>query len=158
MTPGRTFPLVFTFPDTIVGEGFVAYVEITGRALLTEEDGETWLYGVQPGGVAGGGTNYTEACREFKNGYLSVLYDSAAESETFEAFSAQVREFFETVNEPNATAWESALEEVRKNSTSLPGFSSVPADSRPPAIKIVHLSQDKMRPTVNRFGDFSEAA
>ncbi len=159
MTTTKSYPLVFTFPDVIVGKGFVAAVEVHGRALLVEDPAaETWLYGVQPGGVAGGGGDSGIACREFKKGYLSVLFDLAEESATFDDFKKVVQEFFETVNVPNSAAWDEALVEIRKNSASVPGLPTVKAESHPPTIKIDRLSQETMRPTKNRFDEVLKAA
>ena len=66
--PGGTevtfFPLVFRFPDVIIGTGFVARVIAEGRVFLTEEDGEFWMYGVIPGGVVGGAKERAAAFRE----------------------------------------------------------------------------------------------
>lgn len=156
---GKTYPLLFAFPDVIVGQGFVARVEVRGRAILSvEPDGDTWIYAVQPGSVAGGGKDWAMACREFKQSYLSVLFDIAAEATTYESFSAQVREFFETVNRPNATAWDAALSAVRDGTTSLEGFPSVKAESFVPTIEIARLEPQTMRPHVNQFDTVSEAA
>jgi hypothetical protein len=82
-----TYPLVFSFRDAVSGNGFVAHVAVCGRVLLTDEgDGDIWMFGVQPGGVAGGGCNRSEAFREFKKSYLSVFFDIAAEAASFEDF------------------------------------------------------------------------
>jgi len=154
-----TYPLLFAFPDVIVGQGFVASVEISGRALLTvEPDGDTWIYGVEPGSVAGGGKDYAHACRAFKENYLTVLFDIAAESPTYEVFSAQVREFFETVNRPNLVTWEAALSAVRDGTLSSEGFTSVKAETRPPHLALAKLEPQDMRPQVNQLDVVSEAA
>jgi len=150
MGTSKKYPMVFTFPEVIVGNGFSARVEIQGRALLVEDD-DVWIYGVQPASFAGGGENYETARREFKMSYLSVLFDVAASAPTFEAFDAEVRAFFATTNDEMTTEWEAALADVRKNSTSLAGFSKVPAENMPPKIKIAKLDQQSMRPDLNKF-------
>lgn len=159
MTTPKAYPLVFTFPEVIVGTGFVARIELHGRALLVNEaDGEVWLYGVQPGGFAGGGKDYAEACREFKKSYLSILFDIAAEASTFEDFRAQVHGIFDAVNRPNVAAWETALASVRSESTSIEGLPSVKAESRPPKLTVDCLEKPSMRPQVNQFDDVCKAA
>jgi hypothetical protein len=150
----KAFPLVFTFPELISGNGFVAKVEVHGRALLVDEgDGDLWIFGVQPGSVAGGGKDYSAACREFKKSYLSVLFDIASEAQTYDAFVAEVRSFFDAVNGPNGEQWTAALAEVRKGGVSLPGFGIVKAESRPPRIEVAKLEQRTMRPSLNQFDE-----
>lgn len=159
MPAPTTYALVFTFPEVIVGKGFTARVEVHGHAVLTQ-DGDVWIYGVQPGAIAGGGKDYAEACREFKKGYLSVLFDMALEASTYDVFAADVRKFFSAVNEPNRTAWESSLISVRQNPSSLAGWATVKAEAHPPRLEIQKLDQRSMQPTINRFDkvEVAEAA
>ncbi len=42
-------PMMFIFRDTISGNGFLAGITLSGRALMMEEDGKWWMYGVRPG-------------------------------------------------------------------------------------------------------------
>jgi hypothetical protein len=148
------YPLVFTFHEVIVGNGFVARIDLNGRALLAEDkDDGVWLYGVEPGSVAGGGSDYSAACREFKKSYLSVLFDQAQESPTFEEFKKEVEAFAIAVNGPNQDDWNAALREARKNPTDLDGFATVKAESRPPKVEVSRLEQRTMRPAVNQFDE-----
>ncbi len=157
-----TYPLVFTFHEVIVGNGFVAKIDLSGRAVLVEdkEEAGTWLYGVEPGAIAGGGTDYSAACREFKKSYLSVLFDLALETKTFDEFKKEVEAFTRAVNIPNQIAWETALKEVRKSGTGLDGFARVNAESHPPAVEVSQLDPQTMRPGVNKFDEvgLAEAA
>jgi hypothetical protein len=157
----KTYPLVFTFPEVIVGKGFVARVELHGQALLVDEgDGDNWIYGVQPGSVAGGGKDYTTACREFKKSYLSVLFDMALESSDYEQFKEEVEKLFATVNAPNRDAWDTALAGIRKTGSAPTGFGTVKAESRLPRLEIAKLDQRTMKPTINQFDavEIAEAA
>jgi hypothetical protein len=108
------YPLLFGFRDLIAGNGFVAGVAVNGRALLVDEGDGFWMYGVNPGGLAGGGANHSEAQAEFRQGYRSVLFDIAAEAADFGSFRQQALRFFEETNEPTRQEWEEALAEVRK--------------------------------------------
>jgi len=146
----KTYPIVFAYPEVISGKGFMARVEIQGHALLVDKPGDVWLYSVQPGVFAGGGTDFATASREFKKSYLSILFDIALEAPTFERFGKEVRAVFETVNEPNLMDWKAALAEVRKN-TRLPQFGTVQADLWPPKIQIKKLDVRTVRPGLNRF-------
>ncbi len=43
------YPVMFTVRDTVSGNGFLAGITLTGRALMTREaDGKWWVYGVRP--------------------------------------------------------------------------------------------------------------
>src|ERR1700739_3642005 len=97
---GMRSPLVFSFGPLVAGKGFVAGVGLQGRALVEEEEGETWFYGVNPGGVAADAATRGEAFVAFKQACLSVVLDLAEESGSFEEFKAGVERFFYETNEP----------------------------------------------------------
>jgi hypothetical protein len=107
------YPLFFGFRDLIAGDGYVASVAVNGRALLAQEDDGFWMYGVNPGGLAAGGTTAAEAQSEFRNDYRLVLFDIATEAQSFEDFEREVLEFFNATNKPTAEEWEAAVTEVR---------------------------------------------
>jgi hypothetical protein len=110
----KTFPLLFQFRDIVAGNGFLARVLVDGRALLTvEDDGDQWVYGVQPGSISGGASDAATALNEFKTRYQSVLFDIAGEAPTFEDFKREVRAFFDTVNQKDESEWMTALDAVR---------------------------------------------
>ncbi|HEX3901229.1 MAG TPA: hypothetical protein VH853_00160 [Polyangia bacterium] len=148
----KTYSLVFSFPDVIVGNGFTARVELKGHALFVQEGEEsTWLYGVQPGAVAGGGKDWAEATRAFKENYLSVLFDIAIEAVDYEGFKSAVEAFFSEVNEPNQEEWARALDNVRRNPDQLAGHTTVKAEDHPPCLRVSMLDQRSMNPRVNQF-------
>lgn len=153
----KLYPLVFSFRDLIAGTGFVAAVSMDGHVLLSEED-DTWMFGVQPGGIAGGGPDRPTAFKEFKNSYLSVLFDIAAEATSFDEFERRTRAFFAQVNEPNRKQWDDALAEVRKTSTCLPGVKTVQAEANPPTLAIEKVVPERVKPNVNEFDQITEAA
>ncbi len=43
------YPLLLDYQDTLFGRGFVAEITACGRLLATEDDGEWWIAGVNPG-------------------------------------------------------------------------------------------------------------
>lgn len=145
----KLYPLVFSFRDTIAGNGFFATVSIDGRAMLSvEDDQDTWIYGVQPGGIAGGNPNRDLAFTEFKNTYINVLRDIAGEAPSFEEFNTRVTSFFNEVNEMNSVEWDSALAEVRKRSVTLADLKTVDAGSRPPAVCVEQVVPDGSIPNL----------
>lgn len=133
-----SYPFLFSFRDLIAGNGYFANVAVRGRVLLVEEDDhDWWLFGVQPGCVAGGAAERSVALTEFKKNYMSVLIDIAAEAPTYETFAAQVKSLFSQVNEPNAAEWAGALEHLRSGSLKYPGVVSVKAaDANEPSIEV----------------------
>ena len=103
------YPLLFKFRTSVVGEGWLAGVELRGAAVVTKEaSGEHIAHGLKPGGVAGVGSTLTEAYLAYKEDVQTVLYDMAGNA-PFEAFRESVLEFFDS-----ADAWGEA--EVRRRS------------------------------------------
>lgn len=107
------YPLLFGFRDLIAGHGFIAGVDLSGRALLADEGDGFWMYGVNPGGIAAGGGSAGEAQAEFRSRYRSVLFDIAAEARDFAEFERQVTQFVEETNTGTATEWDEAVASVR---------------------------------------------
>ncbi len=94
------YPLIFKFRTAVVGEGWLAGVELCGAAVVTKEaSGEFIAHGLKPGGVAGVGSTLTEAYVAYKEDLQTVLYDMAGNA-PFEAFRESVLEFFDS-----ADAW-----------------------------------------------------
>ena len=159
--PGGTevtfFALVFRFPDVIIGTGFVARVIAEGRVLLTEEDGEFWMYGVIPGGAVGGAKERAAAFREFKISYLSVLFDIATEVGFYEQFATAVRGFFQQVNHRTEALWCTALTEGRAGNVIASDLPTVVAEDQPPRLVIQSLETARATPAFNQFDQIAEA-
>lgn len=155
----KLYPLVFSFRDIIAGNGYVAVVSMDGRVVLSEEDDQDfWMFGVQPGGIAGGEKQREAAFTEFKKTYLSVLFDIAAEVTSFEEFKERTTAFFAEVNEPNAADWERSLMDVRSNNLSLTGLKPVKAGAVLPSLTIENVAPASVSSGANEFDQISEAA
>ncbi len=114
-----SFPLIFNFRDLIAGQGFVASITTRGRLVLAEE-AEGWtLYGVNPGGLAGGAEDRTAAFADFRGGYQSVLDDIAHEAKDFETFKASVERFVLDTNLDVGAEWERLRTLVRSGAINL---------------------------------------
>lgn len=108
-------PILFARRDLILGNGFVAGVSISGRALLTQEsDSEFWCEGINPGGFAAQGSTYAEAFNAFGEEYLKVLFDIAADSANYDAFQEGVQAFFDNPSPTLLTDWDAAVDAVRR--------------------------------------------
>lgn len=146
----KLYPFVFSFHDVIPGKGFNAVVSMCGRVLLEEND-DVWMFGVQPGSIAGGGAKREAAYVEFKRSYMSVLLDLVAESSSFDDFKKRVKAFFAQVNEPNAEQWDSALAEVRKQKISIPDVKTVQAETAKPIVKVEKVAPDNLTPSLGEM-------
>ncbi len=111
--PTALFPLFFTFREVVSGNGFLAGVMVKGRVLMTQEDDQWCLYGVQPGGMAASGATPQEAHHTFSTSLKGILYDIAASDETYPEFEKHVREFFHAVDASDAVRWQEAREGYR---------------------------------------------
>ncbi len=121
------YPLLFKFRTSVVGEGWLAGVELCGAAVVTKEaSGEFIAHGLMPGGVAGVGSTLTEAYLAYKEDVQTVLYDMAGTA-PYEAFRESVLEFFDS-----ADAWgEAKFAEGRSMVVAGKVDSSLPLEPNP---------------------------
>ena len=130
------YPLLFKFRTSVVGEGWLAGVEMRGAAVVTKEaSGEYLAHGLKPGGVAGVGSTLTEAYLAYKEEVQTVLYDMPGDA-SFEAFREGVHEFFDS-----ADAWgEAKFAEGRQMVAAGKVDSSLPLEPNPdPQVDVVEL-------------------
>ncbi len=107
------YPLLFARRELVEGNGFVARVAVSGRALLTDEDGDFWADGINPGGFAANGKSPSEALAELGSAFRAILFDIASDAESFGDFRAGVQKFFEETNAPALREWEEAVQQVK---------------------------------------------
>lgn len=112
------WPLCFTYYGNIIGRGFVANVNLCGRVIAIPENEGTWLYGVNPAGVAVPGKNIAEANSELRDTLTRVFVDFIEEANDFDAFKARVEEFFNATDEEEA--WLDAVEKIRSGAVQVP--------------------------------------
>ena len=130
------FPFFFTFSDKVEGNGFVADVRMMGTVLGMKEDDSTWMYGVQPGGIAATGQNEDEAFSTFRRTYTSVLFDMAEEADDFSKFKRQVETFFNEICEETKREWDEAVEAVRRGDIESDGLEKKNADEHQPYVQV----------------------
>lgn len=127
---GSKLPLLFSYRDTLFGNGFVVHVEAkNGRALCVPESDGYWMYGVNPGGMAARGDDPYSAHAAFRKTFSNVLIDIAKESGGFEQFRAAVEAFFNETSEGYEQDWNAAVLSVRNREVSREGFAVASADS-----------------------------
>jgi len=127
---GTQYPLLFSYRDTLFGNGFLVEVQATnGRALCVREPDEYWVYGINPGGMAAHGATPDAAHAAFRKTFSHLLVDLVLGSDNFEAFQAAVQTFFEDTNHGYEAEWQQAIIAVRRGEVSLEGIPLVPANS-----------------------------
>lgn len=110
-------PLIFTYRDPVVGNGFLATVSVRGRALAhLEGEADVWIEGVQPGGFAGTGSSLQEAHSDFRHSFTAILIDIASTAEDFNAFEAEVQRFFAEENAVAFQEWLTAVDPTQAES------------------------------------------
>jgi len=124
------YPLLFGRRELVEGNGFVARVAFSGRALLVDEDGECWVEGINPGGFAASGKSPSEALAEFGSAFRAVLLDIASDAGTFQDFRDEVQRFFEEANVPASREWEEAVRRVKAGQLDADWLSKRPADTK----------------------------
>ena len=129
-----TYRVLFTFRDKISGKRFLAEVVMEGRLLVVNEGDGWWMYGVEPGGLAEGGSTPADALLGLRQSYREVLFDFAAEANTsFKAFKARVERFFSEKCEALEPEWQNAVAEIRKGTITPEGLEvrSKPIETKP---------------------------
>ena len=127
---GTKYPLLFTYRDTLFGNGFVVEVQaVNGRALCVHEEDGFWVYGINPGGLAAGGEDPEAAHAAFRKAFSSILIDVAASSGSFEEFQSAVEQFFQDTNSGYEEEWTASLGAVQRGDVRLEGVPVMPANS-----------------------------
>ena len=158
------YPVLFGFRMSVAGKGFLAGIHIDGRALLEEEDGAWWAYGVDPGPFAASGTTPIEAFQAFRQSVLEVLFDSASLTENYESFEADVRKIFTQRSEEDAARWEAARRDIREGRvTPEAPFDALPqnTDVFTPNLIVVQLDKvesQRFSPSDNHVDQLAAAA
>lgn len=147
----RRLPILFTFSQVVFGNGFIAGVRMSGRALLEEErdDHEVWIAGVAPVGFAGGGMDRAAAFQDFRAGWSGVLFDIAAAATSFADFKAQCEAFLSARAVTMNSEWESELASVRQSNYKDEKLPTIKADKQPPAFEICELEPQESKASSN---------
>jgi hypothetical protein len=147
------YPVMFTVRDTVSGNGFLAGVTLTGRAIMSrEEDGKWWVYGVRPAAIAESGETPQEAFMRFRNSYKNVLFDFAEGSDKYENFRESVEAFYHQPDQQEENRWLGAFRALRCGDVKAepPFFSTLPKedpDKRPTQIGVERLDKESTRYT-----------
>lgn len=140
------YPLLFTLRDAVSGNGFLAGVTLSGRALVVREnDGKWWVYGVRPAAIAASGETPQEACYNFRNQYKTLLFDFAEEASSFGSFKGEVERFYSEPDDDEEARWVAALQAIRSQQTVVEEpLKSLPRETpenRPASISVIALHE-----------------
>jgi hypothetical protein len=107
--------LIFQYRGPVLGHGFVAVVEFQGPVLgrPTESNGSIWIDGVNPGGFAFGAANPQSVRAELQSALSRILIDIAEDAPSFDAFKADVKQFFRDTDAETEGQWEACVRKVR---------------------------------------------
>jgi len=120
------YPILFSgFRHVVKGPSFEAVITANGRTLISEEDGEWWCSGVEPGGIIVEGEGPSGAFEKFGAAFRHALEDIAEGAKTFAVFETEVCALFNT--DPNdARRWEAALGHFQKGAEIPEQFRNLP--------------------------------
>ena len=113
VTPMQHTPLYFDLRQVVVGNGFVAAVRLRGRATGMEDFGSIWIYGVNPGALAGHGPDLKTAWANFRHSLGLVLFDLAELAADFGAFRRALSKYLLATDRESVDEWIEARREVR---------------------------------------------
>jgi hypothetical protein len=115
------WPLIFSYRGTILGQGFLADINLSGRVLASPESGGVWVYGVNPGAIAVSAPTLADTNVELRNTLTRLFIDFARETGTFEKFKAVVERFIAESDSVSVAEWQAARAEVRAGRVTGPG-------------------------------------
>jgi hypothetical protein len=120
------YPIIFTINDVVATSSALIDVRACGRALMAEEDGAWWLFGVEPGGIADSGASPQEAFLRFTETFKKALCEIAEDAGNFERFEVAARAFFTEADGVEADRWRTAVATLRAGAQVPAPFSTLP--------------------------------
>lgn len=139
------YPVMFALRDTVSGNGFLAGITLSGRALVVrEDDGKWWFYGVRPAAIAESGKTPEEAFLRFRNAYKNALFDYASDAASFDVFRHEVEAFYRQPDKEEEANWLEAFLALRSGKAvpEDPFFTNLPKqdpETRPTQITVERL-------------------
>jgi hypothetical protein len=151
------YPILFSRRDVVKAKDYIAGVIVAGRILVTEEGGDFWAEGVNPGGIAAEGDSTNKALCALCASYHNVLLDIAEDAPSFESFKNAVERFFYDINMTALKEWEAAVLQVRAGKLTLDSMGKRPSES-PIGIAVLPLDEGTARQEEGEVSDAAMAA
>ena len=156
--PAYAWPLIFTYRGNVFGHRYIVSVSVVSRVLGIQEDDGIWLSGVQPGGVAAGGTNVWEACEAYRKAFVGVLADIASSAGDFAAFEAEAARMLADRDDAAFEDWTAAVEDNRRNRLDWTQMQQLPVKPAAMTPSLIATLKSEMTPADNRIDDGHELA
>lgn len=148
--PTVAWPLIFKYHAPILGNGYIALVELQGRLLARPEaDGQIWLDGVNPGALALGAPSLKTANLELHSALTAVFVDIAETSPAFDEFKQAASKFFYDCDEDTVAEWKSCVEKIQSGEVAGPDGLPVYSALTPATITVTLKSVEDLTPGDN---------
>ena len=152
------WPLIFTYRGNVFGHRYIAAVSSVSRVLGIQEDDGIWLSGVQPGGIAAGGSDVWEACAAYRKAFVGVLADIASSVGDFREFQAEAARVLGERDEPAFEDWAAAVEVTRTSRLDWTQMQQLPVKPAAMTPSLTATLKSEMTPADNLIDDGSEVA
>lgn len=148
--PVQHWPLLFAYRDRLYGSGYLMEISVRGRALCVKyDDGQVWMYGVNPGGIAEHGGNLEAAHMAFRRAFTAALIDIANDVSSFDEFKSAVQSFVYEANNAVEAEWQEAVRAVRAGKIRPEDVGLITAQAERKVTVDVIQRRDDFRPTDN---------
>ena len=154
----NAWPLIFTYRGNVFGHQYIASVSSISRVLAIQEDDGIWLSGVQPGGIAAGGTDVWQACVAYRKAFVGILADIASSVGDFPAFQAEAARMLEERDEAAFEDWAAAVEANRRNRLDWTQMQQLPVKPAGMTPSLTVTLKSEMTPADNLIDDSPELA
>ncbi len=143
------YPILFGYRDFVAGNGFVAVVSVSGRALIEDDHDGVWMIGINPGGFDAQGSSHQLAATAFREEYRTVLYDIASSTTDFATFQAMLQDFLQDAQPTLVADWDQAVEAVRRKEVDPMGLRQRNSSDFKPSIRAMQLETASAKPKDN---------
>jgi hypothetical protein len=151
---GTKLAICCTYRDIISGNGYLAKVEVCGRILaVVDEDGEVWIHGVQPSGLAEGGATLLEAHANFRQAYTAMLFDVATTATSYANFEGSVKGLMQPSSALDKS-WEDAARNLDKEIAAELGLPITKANNHQPSVTVTEIKlPEEISPALNTLDE-----
>ena len=152
------WPLIFTYRGNVFGHRYIASVSAVSRVVGIQGDDGIWLSGVQPGGIAAGGTDVWEACAAYRKAFVGVLADIASSVGDFAAFQAEAARLLAERDDAAFEDWAAAVEAIRTSRLDWTQMQQLPVKPAAMTPTLTVTVKSEMTPADNLIDDAPELA
>lgn len=147
--PPGAWPLLFKFRAPVLGNGFLALVQLHGRLLARQDGDRLWLEGVNPGALALDAPSIETASLELHSTLIAVLTDLAEQSDSFNSFQTIVEQFFWDTDSDTEAEWKASVAAVQAGYIAGPSTLPVCPATSPLFVEVTFKSLETVTPKDN---------